>query len=393
MNIPITKTYFSESDFQNLIKPLQSGWIVQGPFVKEFEQKWSAFTGSEYSIAVSNCTTALTVSLYAAGIGQGDEVIVPSFTWIATANAVETLGAKPVFCDIDISSYNIDVNQIERLITPRTKAIIPVHLFGLAAQMDSVMEIAKKYKLFVIEDAACGFAGSYKGKHVGLFGDTGCFSFHPRKAITTGEGGMVTVQNSELDAKIRSLRDHGALISDLQRHYGTKPYLLPDFPYAGFNFRMTDIQASIGCSQMDRAEEICTKRMAVAGKYDILLRKYDWLKPTVFGQDYVHGYQSYVCLFSPKQITLGNVTEIHEMRNKFMDFLQINGISTRPGTHAVHLLHYYSGKYKIKPEDFPGAYIADKCSIALPLYPGMTEDEFNYVSNNIEQFHHQINKV
>ena len=392
MNIPITRTFFTESDFQNIVKPLQTGWIVQGPYVKEFEQKWSEFTGSVHSIAVSNCTTALTIALYACGVGLGDEVIVPSFTWIATANAVETLGAKPIFCDIDINTYNIDVNLIEKLITSKTKAIIPVHLFGLSAKMDKILEIATNHKLFVIEDAACGFAGKYKGKHVGLFGDAGCFSFHPRKAITTGEGGMVTVQNAELDIKIRSLRDHGATTSDLQRHQGNKPYLLPEFCYAGFNFRMTDIQASIGSTQMDRADEICSKRKDVAKKYDILLEKYKWLIPTKYSSDYEHGYQSYVCMFSPKEINLGNVTEIHELRNQFMDFLQLNGISTRPGTHAVHLLQYYAQKYNILPEEFTGALIADKCSISFPLFPGMSNEEFEYIAENIEIFDKQINK-
>jgi len=186
MNIPIAKVVFNDDDFQAITKPLESGWIVQGPQVKEFEKRWSEFTGANNSIAVSNCTTALHLSLSALGIGPEDEVIVPSFTFVATANAVLHQGATPVFCDINIDTFNIDINKIESLITKKTKAIIPVHLFGLSANMDPIIEIAKKYNLYIIEDFACGFNAYYKGNPVGNFGITGCFSFHPRKAITTG---------------------------------------------------------------------------------------------------------------------------------------------------------------------------------------------------------------
>ncbi len=386
MNIPIARTVFEESEYENIHKPLSSGWVVQGSFVKEFEEKWCTFTGTKNSIAVSNCTTALHLSLAALGISREDEVILPSFTWIATANSVEYLGAKPVLCDIDISTYNIDTSQIEKHITDRTKAIIPVHLFGLSSEMDRVNELASKYKLFVVEDAACGFGAQYNGMHVGNFGNTGCFSFHPRKAITTGEGGMITTNDNELAIQLRSMRDHGASISDHQRHLGSKPYLLPDFPYLGYNYRMTDIQASIGSTQMDRAESIHKKRSMVADKYNDLIKTISWLEKPFTGNNFEHGFQAYVCLFKPEEINMGNLNRISGMRNEFMDYLQTKGISTRPGTHAVHLLDYYRNKYGFKPENYPNSFIASECSIAFPLFPSLTDIEFEYISETIRNY-------
>ncbi len=386
MKIPISKTHFTEKEFENILKPLQTGWVVQGPYVAEFEKKWSEFTGAKNSIAVTSCSTALNLSLWALGIKYGDEVIVPAFTWVATANAVESIGAKPVFCDIDIATFNMDVNKLENLITPKTKAIIPVHLFGLAADMDIITEIARKKKLYIIEDAACGFASQYKNTHVGNFGEAGCFSFHPRKAITTGEGGMITTNNNELAEKLRAMRDHGATTSDLQRHIGIKPYLLPDFPYLGFNYRMTDIQASIGISQLDRAGDISYMRTLIADKYDKYLEDVLWLKKPYRHKDYKHGFQSYVCMFSSEKIDMNNISEINEQRNKFMEYLQQNGISTRPGTHGVHMLKYYADKYSIKPEDYPDTFIADRCSIAFPLFQVMTDGEFDYIIKTIKSY-------
>ena len=203
MNVPIARTNLLDSEIQSVIAPLESGWLVQGPNVQDFESKWSTFTGSENSLAVTSCTTALHLSLAALGFGPGDEAIVPAFTWISTANVIEHLGGKVVFCDIDPLTFNIDVSQIESKITTKTKAILPVHLFGLSADMHPINEIAKRHNLWVIEDAACGFGAKYHGLHVGTLGTTGCFSFHPRKAITTGEGGMVTTSDSDLADKIR----------------------------------------------------------------------------------------------------------------------------------------------------------------------------------------------
>lgn len=390
MNIPIAKTFFTEDDKKNILRPLETGWVVQGPFVKEFEEKWSAFTGARHSIAVSNCTTALHLSLAALGIKSGDEVILPAFTWIATANVIEYLGAKPVFCDIDLNTFNIDAAKIEELITPATRAIIPVHLFGYPADVEAVNKIARDHNLFVVEDAACGFASRFRGTHVGNFGNTGCFSFHPRKAITTGEGGMITTNDDELAVLLRAMRDHGATMSDLQRHTGAKPYLLPEFPYLGYNYRMTDLQGSIGSTQMDRAQETFEKRDYWAQRYDEALSGVSWLKTPVRHADNQHGYQAYVCTFGQQKPEAAGVSEINRQRNEFMDYLQKLGVSTRPGTHAVHMLKYYADKYGIRPEDFPNAYTADQCTIAFPLFPAMSEGEFEYVISSITNYKQQI---
>jgi perosamine synthetase len=390
MKIPIARASFTELEIQSVLEPLRSGWLVQGPKVQEFESKWSSFTKSEHSIAVTSCTSALHLSLAALGIGPGDEVVVPAFTWISTANVVEHLGASVVFVDVDIQTFNIDVSQIEQKITPKTKAIIPVHLFGLPADMDPIIETARRYSLSVLEDAACGFGSTYYGAHVGTLANAGCFSFHPRKAITTGEGGMVTTSDDKMAARIRRLRDHGASISDLQRHVGQKPYLLPDFPDAGYNQRMTDIQAALGSAQMDRALAIVQERQRLANRYNEAFDGLDWLATPHKQEGFGHSYQSYPCLFQPKKVNSalvskdkGAICEVNEARDAWMDTLQVAGISTRPATHAVHMLGYYAEKYKYKPEDFFGAFAADKCSISLPLFHGMTDIEQDYVITTV----------
>lgn len=384
MKVPIARTHLTGKEFNIIRKPLESGWLVQGKYVKEFEDKWSEYTGAKHSIAVTSCTTALHLSLVALGFKADDEAIIPAFTWIATANIIEHLGGKVIFCDIDLKTFNIDVNQIEEKITPKTKAILPVHLFGLSADMDPILELAKKYNLWVVEDAACGFGAKYKRQHVGAFGDTGCFSFHPRKAITTGEGGMITTNNDELAEKLRSMRDHGATMSDFQRHHGAKPYLLSEYPYAGYNYRMTDIQASLGVTQMERTENIVNERQELAKKYSEALKELDFFQLPYKNEYYEHGYQSYPCMFDFNNAKLNNIKSVNEKRNAFMDTLQNNGVSTRPATHSVHMLKYYIEKYLIHPKDFPNAYLANECSISFPLFNGLTQEEQKFVIDSIK---------
>jgi dTDP-4-amino-4,6-dideoxygalactose transaminase len=386
MKVPITRTSLTKGEINSVREPLLSGWLVQGPKVREFEEKWSAFTGVSHSIAVTSCTTALHLSLAALGFGPGDEAIVPAFTWISTANVVEHLGGTVVFCDIDLNTFNIDPAQIEEKVTPRTKAILPVHLFGLAADMNAINRIAAKHSLWVVEDAACGFGTRYQGHHVGTRGNSGCFSFHPRKAITTGEGGMITTNNAALAEKLRRLRDHGAAMSDLQRHMGARPYLLADHPDAGYNQRMTDLQAALGSAQMDRASEIVEERQRLAACYDQAFAELAWLQTPAKLTSYEHGYQSYPCLFYPERAKAAAVSRntseikaINKARNSWMDRLQKAGISTRPATHAVHMLSFYQQKYGLQSEDFPNAFAANDCSISLPLFHGMTPEEQNFV--------------
>ena len=319
LDVPIARTSLSEEEIQSVLAPLRSGWLVQGPKVYEFEQKWSEFTGAKHSIATTSCSTALELALAALGFGPGDEAIVPAFTWIATANAVEHLGGKVIFCDIDLGTFNVDVADAARRITPRTRAILPVHLFGLAADMDAVGRLAREHGLWVIEDAACALRESHTGTHVGSLGDAGCFSFHPRKAITTGEGGMITTNSDALEEKLRRLRDHGAAKSDLQRHLGPRPYLLADHPEAGYNLRMTDIQAALGSAQMDRAAAIVDERQRLARAYDEAFADIPWLRTPVHVNGMEHGYQSYACLFEPEPITPPSIRRINAARNAWMD--------------------------------------------------------------------------
>jgi dTDP-4-amino-4,6-dideoxygalactose transaminase len=385
MNIPITKPYFGEEEYRAIVKPLETGWVVQGPFVQQFEDTFSAFTGTRFSVATTSCTTALHIAVAILGLNPGDEVIVPAFTWVSTANVVEYMGARPVFCDIDLRTFNIDVSHIESLITSNTVGIIPVHLFGLCADTQSILEIAAQHGLWVVEDAACGFGAWHHGRHAGTFGEMGCFSFHPRKSITTGEGGMITTQREDFDRLARSLRDHGASRSDLTRHADKAAYMLAEYNHLGYNFRMTDIQGALGCAQMQRAERILAERSRCARFYDEMLFNLGWLETPWVPDGYVHGYQSYVGLFRPEEPNLSNVERLHQLRNALMALLEAKGIATRQGTHAVVIQGYYANKYSLRLEQFPNAYLADRLSLALPLFPQMSEAEQRLVVAELEQ--------
>ncbi|MFY9085519.1 DegT/DnrJ/EryC1/StrS family aminotransferase [Aliarcobacter cryaerophilus] len=391
MNIPITKTIFGDEEKKAIIKPLETGWVVQGPNVAKFQNMFADFTGSKYAHAASNCTTALHLGLEAMGITKGDKVIVPSFTYVASANSVEYTGAEVVFCDIDLKTFNIDETKLEEIIKKDSsiKAIMPVNLFGLCANMPYIMELAKKYNLKVIEDSACGFDGWIGDKHSGTFGDCGCFSFHPRKSICTGEGGMLITDDEDIANKVSQLKDHGASKSDFQRHKEKGGSLLPDFTMRGYNYRMTDMQGALGVCQMDRKEYIMNGRREVASKYDIVLKDISQLLTPYIPENYRHGYQSYVCIFTDGEdisnLTKEQIDRINIKRNIFMEKLEEMTIATRQGTHAVHTLGYYKNKNNFKDEDFLMSYAADRLSIALPLYAGMTNEEFDYVISNIKE--------
>ena len=385
MKLPIAKPYFGEEEKRALLEPLETGWVVQGPKVAEFERLFAQYARAPYALATTSCTTALHLALIALGVGAGDEVIVPAFTWVATANVVEMQGARPVFVDISLDTFNIDVNKIEKLLSPKTKAIIPVSLFGISADMEPILLLARRHGLKVVEDDACAIGTLYKGNHAGTLADVGCFSFHPRKAITTGEGGMVITKDEALFETMKSLRDHGASVSDLTRHQGAHSYILPEFNVVGYNYRMTDLQGALGVAQMKRLEWILEQRTLRAEKYDDALKEITWLRPPVLPTEYRHGYQSYVCLFQPEVPTLANVEDLHRKRNSLMDSLETAGIATRPGTHAVHMLGYYREKYSIEPVDFPNAYLADQLTVTLPLYAQMTEDEQGYVISHLKE--------
>ena len=360
MTIPLAKPLFDERDERAVVDVLRSGWVLQGPRVEAFERRVADYVGTPHAVAVSSGTAALHLAMLAAGIGPGDEVIVPSFTWLSTANAVEYVGAKTVFCDIDLATFNIDVDDALRRITDRTRAIIAVHQFGLAAGIERLVDAARSRGLLLVEDAACALGTRVGGRHVGSFGDIGCFSFHPRKSITTGEGGMVTTANDDVRRTIRRLRDIGA-----DRDAGG---VMPDFRELGYNYRMTDLQAALGLSQMEKLDAILAARRAAARRYDVMLADAPFIRPPL---DEAHSYQSYVCLLRWD----GDVEAGGERRNRIMATLGATGIGCRPGTHAPHLLTYYRDKYALQPSDFPNSCRADRLSLALPLFAGITREE------------------
>lgn len=368
-NIYIAQPSMGQEEWEALKEPIFSGWVTQGPKVKEFERLFAERHQVQNAFAVTSCTTGLHLALVALGIQPGDEVIVPAFTWVSTANVVLYCGATPVFVDINPKTFNIAPAQIKEKITDKTKAIIAVHLFGLCADIDAIKEVAPG--IAILEDAACAAGAGYKGAPAGSLGDIASFSFHPRKSITTGEGGMVTTNHDDLAEKVNTLRNHGASISEEQRHHGPKPYILPAFDVMGYNYRMTDLQGALGIVQFSKLDPFIKERNEWAKFYKESLKDLTWLQLPEFSDDYQHGWQSFVCLVDE--------TKAPHTRNKIMELLQERGISTRPGTHAVHMLDYYVQSFGFTPEGFPGARLANDCSIAIPLHNKMTEEDYHYV--------------
>jgi perosamine synthetase len=361
--IQISQPSTGQEEWEAMKDPIFSGWITQGPMVAEFEKIFAQRHAVKHAIAVSNCTTALHLALIAIDIKPGDEVIVPAFTWVSTANAVIYCGAIPVFCDISTDTFNLDIDSLKKLISVRTKAIIPVHLFGLCADMDA------------IEDGACAAGAGLKGRPAGSLGDIGCFSFHPRKSVTTGEGGMLTTNSDILASKLNMLRNHGASVSEEQRHHGPKPYILPAFDMVGYNYRMTDLQGAMGVVQIKKLDIFINERQKWAEYYTKELAGISWIRTPKTPEGFKHGWQSYVLFIDE--------TKSPMKRNEIMEHLQQNGISTRPGTHAVHMLGYYAEKFNIKPTDFPGAFAANEFSMSIPLHNKMNEADFAYVVESL----------
>jgi dTDP-4-amino-4,6-dideoxygalactose transaminase len=392
MKLPITKPIFDKEDYELITKPLDTGWVVQGPYVKEFEKNIAEFVDVKYAIAINSCTSGQFIMSRIIDLKPDDEVIVPSFTWISTVNSIEFLKAKAVFCDIDINTFNIDVTQIEEKITKRTKAIYPVHLFGLAANMPEIIRIANKYNLKVVEDCACGLGAKIGNKHCGLFSTGGILSFHPRKSITTGEGGMIITNDENVSKMAESLRDHGALKTDYQRHKEKGSFLLTEYPYLGYNMRMTDIQGALGVAQSKKINWILERKQTLADTYNKQLQDIQWLKAPEVSDGYTHGYQTYCTLFKPEETfqaiekrDLKKINLLHEERNVIMTQLENIGISTRQGTHAVHIQQLYREKYNIKQMDFPASYAADRLTIALPFFPTIREEEIEYLFKNLKR--------
>ena len=375
-NIQISLPSTGDEEWQATREPLQSGWLTQGPKVAAFEKAFAARHQVKHALATTSCTTALHLALVALGIGPGDEVIVPAFTWVATANVVLYCGATPVLADVDPLTNNICPQDLARRITANTKAVIVVHLFGLCADMDAI-RAALPAGMPIIEDAACATGASYKGVFAGGLGTAAAFSFHPRKSITTGEGGMLTSNDTALMQIAEMYRNHGASVSEEQRHLGPRPYLLPDFNLLGFNYRMTDLQGAVGLVQLGKLDKFLAERQQAAEFYREALADLPWLQLPVFPENGQHAWQAFVLMIDESKAPAP--------RNRLMEQLQALGIATRPGTHAVHMLGYYAERYGFKPTDYPGAMQCNNQTMAIPLHNRMSQDDYQYVAAALHQ--------
>lgn len=373
-NIAISLPSTGDDEWNAVRGPLMSGWLTQGPKVAEFERKFAEIHNSKHALATTSCTSGLHVVLTALGIGPGDEVIVPAFTWVSTANVVLYCGATPVLADVDPVTFNIDQNDIAHRMTEKTKAVIVVHLFGLCADIDSICQVVPQH-IPIIEDCACAAGATYKGKSAGTLGIAGVFSFHPRKSITTGEGGMITTNDFALAETCDQLRNHGASVPREARDHGPKPFLLPDFNLLGFNYRMTDLQGAVGLVQLTKLKAFISEREKWACFYMEKLSSLPWLRMPVFPTDSQHAWQSFVTYVQPDCAPMP--------RNQIMERLQKAGIATRPGTHAVHMLHYYKERFGYTPSDYLGAQASNNNSMAIPLHNRMTVDDYECVVNTL----------
>ncbi len=392
MKLPIARPWFGERERELILYPLESGWVVQGPYVKQFEEMIAAYAGARYGVAVNSCTSGQFMLARVLGLGPGDEAIVPAFTWVSTANAIEDTGARARLVDIDFATFTLDIQSAARAVNDRTRALAPVHLFGLCADMPALMPLAHAHGLRLMEDCACGLAAAINGRHCGTWDMAGVLSFHPRKSITTGEGGMILTNDEAVARHCRALRDHGAYTTDLERHQGRGGYLLTEYRELGQNLRMTDIQGALGVAQAERIGEIVTRKRALAEQFTQRLADIAWLLPPHVPQGYEHGWQAYVCWFCPDEAQealarrdQAAIDALHARRNAVMAALEERGIATRQGTHAVHIQRLYADRYGYAPMDFPVAYAADRLSFALPFYPQMTEAEADYLFTTLKE--------
>ncbi len=370
--IRLTIPSIEEDDLQAVREVLESGYLVQGPKVAAFEQAVAEYVGTKYAVAVSNCTAALHLALLALDVRPRDLVVVTAYSWPATANVIELCGAQPVFVDVKPDTFNLDPTRLEvtlqRLMANtetahRVKAILPVHTFGQMADMPTIMELAGRYDLPVIEDAACALGATLNGRQSGAWGVMGCFSFHPRKAVTTGEGGIITTNDASLVRRLRALRNHGQ----------DPDAPSTDFVLAGLNYRMTEFQAALGLTQMAKLDRIITARRSLAARYDTLLAKTPIQAPIVggFSQSV---YQSYVVLL-PEYAASRQSDLIHSLKEQ--------GCETTIGTWNIPMTTYFRSRYGYEAGDFPITDQVFARSLTLPLYERLVESEQAQVVESI----------
>jgi perosamine synthetase len=371
--IALSKPSTGEEELIAVRRPIESGWMTQGPEVEAFEQEFAKAHNVLYAVAVTSATTGLHLALLSVGVKSGDEVLVPSFTWVATANAVLYCGATPVLIDCDPKTFNLNQEDLLRKITPKTRAIIVVHLFGRCVDVPS-LEHALPRQIPIIEDAACAAGAKHREQFAGSMGDVGVFSFHPRKTLTTGEGGMITSNSLEIVSLARKLRNHGASSAAKPNNNQSINSQMPDFNELGFNYRMTDIQAAVGRVQLAKLDNFIAERHRFVKIYFERLATIDSLELPSLGEDAYHSLQSFVLMIR------GDGTR----RNSLANFLGISGIASRPGTHAVHTLGFYQNIYGYKNQDLPGALECSQNSLAIPLHNCLNLNDIHYVCDAIE---------
>ncbi|MDE1824714.1 MAG: DegT/DnrJ/EryC1/StrS family aminotransferase [Candidatus Micrarchaeota archaeon] len=360
--IRIVDVRLGKEELGNITDAVKSGWISsKGKYIELFEKEFSSYIGMKYGVSSSNGTTALHLALAAVGVKDGDEVVIPTLTNIANANTVHYTGAKPVFADSTSDHWCIDPEELDRLITKRTKAIVVVHLYGHPCDMDRIVKIAEERDLYLIEDAAEAHGAEYKGRKVGTFGNISCFSFYGNKIVTTGEGGMCLTNNAELAEKMQVLRNQG---TKLKESHGNKYWT----DVIGFNYRMTNLQAAIGAAQIKKIKQIVVQKRKMASHYNAFLDGIDGVvtQPEMPWAKNVYWYYS-ILIDKSK-------------RNRLMDQLKRKGIETRPFFYPLHMLPMYKSSRSL-----PVAQDLSARGINLPSSPNLTKDEIKYVCDSIEQ--------
>jgi len=364
--LPYALPLIEEDDIAAVVDSLKSNWITKGPKTIEFEKRFAEYVGAKYAVAVNSCTAALHLSLVAAGLGLGDEVITTPLTFAASANVVIHTGATPVFADIDPATLNIDVAQIEEKITPRTKAIIPVHIAGHPCRMDEIMAIARKHNLFVLEDAAHAVYTRYKGTLIGTIGDATAFSFYATKNLVTGEGGMVTTDDAALADKIRILSSHGMSRNAWNRYTAAGSWYY-EILYPGYKDNMTDVQAALGLTQLAKLERMQSLREDIAARYNEAFERMPELEIPVV-EDYARpAWHLYIVKLNLEMLKID--------RAQFIEELKAENIGTSVHFIPVHLHPYYRETYGYKRGDFPHSEAAFDRIISLPLYPKMSAQD------------------